>query len=122
MLLHLRVTVPPDRTDAVRALFQECPGSAHVAVLPGASVSPPGDLLLADVAREAADGLVAGLRDLGVDRDGGLSISAVDTAVSRAAARAEEAAPGEGADAVVWEQWCGRRPASPPCRWPTWPS
>ena len=104
MLLHLRVTVPPDRTDAVRALFAECPGSAHVAVLPGASVAPPGDLLLADVAREAADGLVAGLRELGVDRDGGLSISAVDAAVSRAAARAEDEAPGEGADAVVWEQ------------------
>ncbi len=104
MLLHLRVTVPPDRTAAVRALFDECPGSAHVAVLPGASVQPTGDLVLADVAREAADSLVAALRDLGVDRDGGLSISAVDAAVSRAAQRAEDEAPGEGADAVVWEQ------------------
>ena len=104
MLLHLRVTVPPDRTDAVRALFAECPGSAHVAVLPRASISPPGDLVLADVARESADGLVDALRELGVDRDGGLSISAVDAAVSRAAARAEDEAPGEGADAVVWEQ------------------
>lgn len=104
MLLHLRVTVPADRSDEVRRLFAECPGSAHVALLPGASISPPGDLVLADVARESADGLVAALRDLGIDRDGGLSISAVDAAVSRAAARAEEEAPGEGADAVVWEQ------------------
>lgn len=104
MLLHLRVTVPPDRSDAVRALFAECPGSAHVAVLPGASISPPGDLVLADVARESADGLVDALRELGIDRDGGLSISTVDAAVSHAAARAEEEAPGEGADAVVWEQ------------------
>jgi hypothetical protein len=98
------VTVPPDRTDAVRALLAECPGTAHVAVLPGTSIAPPGDLLLADVARESADGLVAGLRELGVDRDGGLSISTVDAAVSRAAEQAEDAAPGEGADAVVWEQ------------------
>lgn len=104
MLLHLRVTVPPDRTEDVRRLFAECPGSAHVAVLPGASVAPPGDLVLADVARESADGLVEELRELDVDRDGGLSISTVDAAVSRAAARAEEKAPGEGADAVVWEQ------------------
>ncbi len=104
MLLHLRVRVPPDRAGAVRALFDECPGSAHVAVLPGASVQPPGDLVLADVAREAVDGMIAGLRELGIDRDGGLSISAVDAAVSRAAERAEDRAPGEGADAVVWEQ------------------
>jgi uncharacterized hydrophobic protein (TIGR00271 family) len=104
VLLHLRVTVPPDRTEEVRELFAACPGSAHVSVLPGASVRPPGDLLLADVARESVDGLVGDLRRLGVDRDGGLSISAVDAAVSHAAERAEEEAPGEGADAVVWEQ------------------
>ena len=104
MLLHLRVTVPPDRTDAVRALFDDSPGSAHVAVLPGVSVQPPGDLVLADVARESVDGLVADLRSLGIDRDGGLSISAVDAAVSSAAERAEKEAPGAGADAVVWEQ------------------
>jgi uncharacterized hydrophobic protein (TIGR00271 family) len=104
VLLHLRVTVPPDRTEEVLELFAACPGSAHVSVLPGASVRPPGDLLLADVARESVDGLVGDLRRLGVDRDGGLSISAVDAAVSHAAERAEEEAPGEGADAVVWEQ------------------
>jgi uncharacterized hydrophobic protein (TIGR00271 family) len=104
VLLHLRVTVPPDRSGQIRALFEECPGSAHVAVLPGASVRPPGDLVLADVARESVDGLVADLRELGIDRDGGLSISGVDAAVSRAAERAEEEAPGAGADAVVWEQ------------------
>jgi uncharacterized hydrophobic protein (TIGR00271 family) len=104
VLLHLRVTVPPDRTDEVRALFEEDPGSAHVAVFPGASVRPPGDLVLADVARESADGLVADLRELGIDRDGGLSISSIDAAVSRAAERAEEQAPGEGADAVIWEE------------------
>src|SRR5215218_8772308 len=104
MLLHLRVTVPPDRTEQVRALFDECPGSAHVAVLSGASVQPPGDLVLADVARESVDGLVDDLRELGIDRDGGLSISAVDAAVSDAAEHAEEQAPGAGADAVVWEE------------------
>src|SRR5438128_2000475 len=35
MLLHLRVTVPPERLAAVRALFEDCRGTAHVAVLPG---------------------------------------------------------------------------------------
>ncbi|SFO35021.1 hypothetical protein SAMN05660359_02865 [Geodermatophilus obscurus] len=104
MLLQLRVTVPADRTDAVRDLFDRCPGTAHLAVLPGVSVTPPGDMVLADVARESADALVAGLRALRVDRDGGITIEAVDTAVSTSAERAEEEAPGDGSDAVVWEQ------------------
>jgi uncharacterized hydrophobic protein (TIGR00271 family) len=73
-------------------------------VLPGASVSPEGDVVLADVARESADGLVAALRAMRVDRDGGICLDGVDAAVSRRAELAERAAPGEGADAVVWEQ------------------
>jgi uncharacterized hydrophobic protein (TIGR00271 family) len=104
MLLHLRVTAPPGRLDAVRAVFEESPGTAHLAVLSGACVSPPGDLVLADVARESADAIVAALRELGVDRDGGITMEAVDAAVSHAAEQAEEAAPGDGSDAVVWEQ------------------
>jgi uncharacterized hydrophobic protein (TIGR00271 family) len=98
------VTVPPDRTDEVRDLFEQDPGTAHLAVLPGASLTPPGDLVLADVAREAADGLVSALRELGVDHDGGICLVTVDAAVSRAAEEAEKRAPGEGSDAVVWEQ------------------
>ncbi|SOD94526.1 DUF389 domain-containing protein [Blastococcus haudaquaticus] len=102
--MQLRVTVPPDRTDRVRELFERSPGTAHLAVLPGASLSPAGDLVLADVARESADGLVAALQDLDIDRDGGIVMVAVDAAASRAARVAEERAPGDGADAVVWEQ------------------
>jgi uncharacterized hydrophobic protein (TIGR00271 family) len=104
MLLQLRVTVPADRTEQVRALFEQDPGTAHLAVLPGASVAPAGDLVLADVARESADGLVAKLRRFGIDRDGGICMVAVDAAVSSSAERAEDRAPGDGADAVVWEQ------------------
>ena len=104
VLLHLRVTVPPDRTHDVVELLGRSPGTAHLAVLPGASVAPPGDLVMADVARESADALVDELRRLGVARDGGITMEAVDAAVSTAAERAEERAPGDGADAVVWEQ------------------
>jgi uncharacterized hydrophobic protein (TIGR00271 family) len=104
VLLQLRVTVPPDRTDRVRELFTNDPGTAHLAVLPGASVSPAGDLMLADVARESADGLVGALRALDVHRDGAIAITSVDAAVSSAAREAEARAPGDAADAVVWEQ------------------
>jgi uncharacterized hydrophobic protein (TIGR00271 family) len=104
VLLQLRVTVPADRTDAVRDLFEQDPGTAHLSLLPGASLAPRGDLLLADVARESADGLLDRLRELGVDRDGAIVLETVDAAVSHSAERAEERAPGDGSDAVVWEQ------------------
>jgi len=104
VLLQLRVTVPPDRTGTVVALFEECPGTAHLAVLPGASIAPAGDLVLADVARESADGLVDALKDLAIDRDGAIAMVTVDAAASSAAHEAEQRAPGDGADAVVWEQ------------------
>ena len=104
MLLHLRITCPPDRTADVRALLEGDPGTAHLAVLPGCAITPPGDVYLADVARESADDLIAALRRLGVDAHGGIAIETVDFAVSRSAELAERRAPGDGADAVVWEQ------------------
>jgi uncharacterized hydrophobic protein (TIGR00271 family) len=104
VLLHLRVTVPVDRSAAVRDLFTGSAGVAHLAVVPGASLQPPGDLFLADVARESADQLVRELRRLHVDTDGGIVMETVDAAISRPADEAERRAPGDGADAVVWEQ------------------
>jgi uncharacterized hydrophobic protein (TIGR00271 family) len=104
VLLQIRVTVPPDRTSQVLALFEGSPGTAHLAVLEGASVAPAGDLVLADVARESADGLLDALKELGVDHDGGIAMVAVDAAASSAAREAEERTPGDGADAVVWDQ------------------
>jgi uncharacterized hydrophobic protein (TIGR00271 family) len=104
VLVQLRIATPADRTAEVRELVLECRGLAHLAVLPGASVQPPGDLMLAELARESADQLIGDLRDLGVDRDGAISIDGVDAAVSTRAEEAEEAAPGDGSDAVVWEQ------------------
>jgi len=104
VLLHLRVTVPADRTGAVKGLLDDCAGVAHLSVVPGASVRPAGDLFLVDVARESADQLIEDLRALHVDRDGGIAMEAVDAAVSRRAEEAEQRSPGDGSDAVVWEQ------------------
>ena len=105
MLLQLRVTVPEDRTDRVRELFENDPGTAHLAVLPGASVSPAGDLVLADVARESADGLVSALRDLGVHRDGAISLTSIDARPElfrlRRTGRGRRPGPASGATKVV---------------------
>jgi uncharacterized hydrophobic protein (TIGR00271 family) len=102
--MQLRVSAPADRTAQVLDLFTGDAGTAHLSVFRGASVQPAGDVVVAEVAREAADGLIDGLKRLGVAEDGGIVLVPVDAAVSSAARRAEERSPGDGADAVVWEQ------------------
>lgn len=107
-MLHLRVICPAEITGDAVALLTEHPGAAHLVRLPGAAVAPPGDVVEAVIAREAADKLVAALCELGIDRSGGITLAQIDTALSDAADRAEEEAPGDAADAVVWEQLLAR--------------
>jgi uncharacterized hydrophobic protein (TIGR00271 family) len=102
-VLHLRLIVPPDRSDDVAALITGTVGATHLTVLRGAALDPPGDLMTCDVAREAADPLLVELRELGIDETGSIAMESIDLSLSRSADRAEEDAPGEGADAVVWQ-------------------
>jgi uncharacterized hydrophobic protein (TIGR00271 family) len=104
----MRVVSPDDRTGAVRDLLVAEPGATHITVLPGVAVQPPGDVVEADVARESVDGLLGSLRELGIDRDGGVTLEVIDTTLSDHADAAEEAAPGEGSDAVIWEDLVAR--------------
>jgi uncharacterized hydrophobic protein (TIGR00271 family) len=103
-VLHLRLITPADRTDAVCSLLAETVGVTNVIVLAGAAREPAGDVVLCDVAREAADHLVDRLATLGIEQDGSIAIEEIDTALSRVARQAQADAPGEGVDAVVWNQ------------------
>ncbi|MFW6695623.1 DUF389 domain-containing protein [Streptomyces sp. MAR4 CNX-425] len=102
-MLHLRIQCPAARTDEVVGLLRDTVGTAHLAVLRGASLDPAGDVVMCDVAREAADRLLGELRGRGLYDDGAVCVDHVGLTLSRRADRAEEAAPGEAADAVVWE-------------------
>ncbi|MFD7979695.1 TIGR00341 family protein [Streptomyces sp. NPDC059071] len=103
-MLHLRLIVPPDRTEAAVALIERTVGTTHLVVLPGAARNPSGDLVLCDVAREAGDELLHGMRELRIDQDGSIAVENIDFSLSKRAEAAEEEAPGEAADAVIWEQ------------------
>ncbi|MFH8468916.1 DUF389 domain-containing protein [Streptomyces sp. NPDC017991] len=103
-MLHLRLITPSDRTEAVIRLIEKTVGTTHLAVVPGAARNPAGDLVMVDVAREAGDELIGGLRELEIDRDGSIAVEDIDLSLSRRADKAEDDAPGEGADAVLWEQ------------------
>jgi uncharacterized hydrophobic protein (TIGR00271 family) len=103
-VLHLRLIVPPQRSEAVLDLLRSSPAVAHLVVLPGAATQPPGDVVLCDVAREGANPVLEALRDLEIDRDGSIGIEDAGVVVSAAARRASRRAPGVDVDAVVWEE------------------
>ncbi|QNE75552.1 DUF389 domain-containing protein [Streptomyces finlayi] len=103
-MLHLRLIVPADRSDEVVRLLEDTVGCTHLAVLTGAARSPAGDVVLCDVAREAGDELIGALRALGIDKSGSITVGDVDLTLSAHADQAEEDAPGDGADAVLWEE------------------
>ncbi|MEN3535572.1 DUF389 domain-containing protein [Microbispora sp. ZYX-F-249] len=104
-MLHLRVITPFQRTGRVVEVFERAPGVTNVVLLRGAARRPEGDVVLADVAREAADAVIDELKALGLDRDGSITAEDIELSISRGAAEAEERAPGEGDDAVVWDQF-----------------
>ncbi len=103
-MLHLRLITPAGKTDDVVRLIEKTVGTTHLVVLPGAARDPAGDVVMCDVAREAGDELLAGLRKLGIDTTGSIAVESIDLSLSEQADKAEADAPGEGADAVLWEQ------------------
>lgn len=103
-MLHLRTVTPARLTDDIVALLTDDAAVSSLTVLRGASVKPVGDVVEADVAREAADDLVHRLMDLGVHRAGTLTLDPVPTWLSRAGYEAQEIAPGAGDDSVVWAE------------------
>ncbi|WP_328680080.1 DUF389 domain-containing protein [Streptomyces sp. NBC_01261] len=102
-MLHLRLITPADRTDDVVRLIETTVGTAHLIVMTGAARNPVGDVVMCDVAREAGDELIGALRELELDRTGSIAVDNIDLSLSERADRAQDDAPGEGADAVLWE-------------------
>jgi uncharacterized hydrophobic protein (TIGR00271 family) len=103
-MLNLRISSPEDQTDHVLRILREDPGVSSLAVVRNASLRPAGDLVMADVAREAANDVVSALRDIGIHRGGTLRIEPVSTWLSQDGYEAERRTPGSGADAVVWAE------------------
>lgn len=103
-VLNLTLIVPTGRTDAACALLADHPGVTNVIVMPGAARQPAGDVVHADVAREAAHEVLEELRGLDLERDGSITVRGIDLSLSAAADAAERHAPGHGDDAVIWHE------------------
>jgi uncharacterized hydrophobic protein (TIGR00271 family) len=94
---------PPDLTGDVLHRLEDDHAVVDLVVLRGVCAGIAADLVEADLAREGANGVVADLRALGVDRSGSITLQQIEVAVGTAAEQAEERAPGYGTDAAVWE-------------------
>ena len=103
MLLHLRLTVPSELSDDVVDLLAHENRSANLTLSPGASLSPPGDLVECDVARELAGEIIGRLKALGLHESGGILVTTPTSTPFAAARRLERVAPGDPDDAVVWD-------------------
>ncbi|QFU88696.1 DUF389 domain-containing protein [Amycolatopsis sp. YIM 10] len=107
-MLHLRAVSPPEKTERVLEVLSDHRGATHLVLIKDAAIDPAGDVVEADIAREAADEIIDALCVLDLDHSGGITLEVIDTSLSDSADRAEEDAPGEGADAVVWQELLSR--------------
>lgn len=103
-MLHVRVIAPGPVTTRLLDELEGYDAVTHLTMLPGAALSPPGDIVEFDVVREGASPVLDRLRDLGIDRDGAIVMVRIDTALSASADRAARRVPGLGVDAVVWHE------------------
>ncbi|MEV0581597.1 DUF389 domain-containing protein [Nonomuraea sp. NPDC050310] len=111
----MRLVSPADRTAEVLAALDECTGVTNVAVLPGVAVRPAGDLVFCDLARESANIVIGRLKWL--EECGSIAIEQVDLSLSRVAEKAEEEAPGDGDDTVIWADLAQRVHADSRITW-----
>lgn len=98
------MSVPDHLVDDVLALLQAEAAVSAIARVPHGSVRPVGDLVTADIAREAVNAVIDRLRELGLHREGSVHVLPVPAWLSQAGYDAERGAPGASADAVVWTE------------------
>jgi uncharacterized hydrophobic protein (TIGR00271 family) len=104
VIAQLRICVPEKLSAAVMDCCTAELGVAEVSLQRGASVLPPGDIIDVLLARESVERLVEKLQALEVQEQGSISVSMPELVLSDRADKATADAPGEGADAVIWDE------------------
>jgi uncharacterized hydrophobic protein (TIGR00271 family) len=104
-MLHLRVVCPQETAEHVAEVLGNHIGV--VAIRRGGETSD-GYEVSADLARECAAEVLASLHELDVADSGMITMEPLDTALGRLVREAERDAPGEGADALIWDELASR--------------
>jgi uncharacterized hydrophobic protein (TIGR00271 family) len=103
-VVHLRVVAPPEQAAKAVELLKHEPTACHLVHMRGAAIAPSGDMILVDVPREEASVVIGDLKELGIHETGSISVEPIEVQLSQMADEAERVAPGDPADAVVWEE------------------
>lgn len=100
-LLHFRMVMPPALTQPAVDLLTSDDRVLNLVVVRSARV-PDGDALECDVMKGAANGVLAGLRRLGVDRTGSIAVDGVEVMFSRRAGQIEAGQPSVLVHTPLW--------------------
>ncbi|UKA65618.1 DUF389 domain-containing protein [Arthrobacter sp. FW306-05-C] len=103
MVVQLRICVPGELSEVTVQTCRDQRGVAEVMVAKGAAVVPPGDVIEVFIARESVEELLEKLDILKIQEAGSIAMSTPEFVLSRKADQAERSAPGDGADAVIWD-------------------
>ena len=103
-MITVRVSCTSALSADVVALLARSQATSALAVHRGASLSPVGDVIEADLPRESINSVVDALVALGVAVDGTIQLLPVHSWVSARGLAAEQDIPGASPDAVVWTE------------------
>ncbi|MFE7927439.1 DUF389 domain-containing protein [Streptomyces sp. NPDC057456] len=103
-MIRVRAVCPPDLTERAMALLDAEPCVLNLHLQPGRVRNPDGDAIQCDVLTGAANEVLHGLRDLGLERRGSIVLDPVDTAFSDLATQVWAKELGGRLRAPVWEQ------------------
>ena len=107
-MFHVRVIAPAAEAQRALLLLEAAAGATNVVHHPSYARRPEGDLVAADVAREATGVLLADLAELGIDRHGAVTVIPIEVAISPELETMHAQTAGSSAGAVVWEQVAAR--------------
>lgn len=99
---------PEELREPVLDVLRHEVGVANLLLYPGAAIEPAGDEITADIARECANHVIKALKELDVQHRGAITLEVLDTVLSTKAHKAEDAAEGDPADALVWDELIAR--------------
>ncbi|MGY3205711.1 DUF389 domain-containing protein [Streptomyces sp. TE5632] len=103
-MIHVRLVSPPDLTPRAVGLLTDDRYVFNLVVLAEMAHNPDGDAIECDILAGAANAVLRGLRELGLDRRGSIVIEPMEMAFSGLAAEAEQRQLGALAYAPVWEE------------------
>ncbi|MBK3633702.1 DUF389 domain-containing protein [Streptomyces sp. MBT97] len=103
-MIRVRAVCPPDLTERAMALLGAEPCVLNLQLQPGGVRRPDGDAVQCDVLTGAANEVLRGLRDLGLEQRGSIVLDPVGTVFSDRAARVWATELGARLRAPVWAQ------------------